>query len=197
MCVPVPFYHCFGCVLGTLCCAVAGSAMIVPAEYFDALATLDAIERERATAAYGVPTMFIAQLEHATFAGRDLSSLRTGIMAGAPCPIEVMKRVVSEMHCSELTIAYGQTESSPAITMSATGDPLEIRTATIGRALPETEVRIVAPWNNETLPAGEQGELCARGYMVMKGYDQDPGATARARSAGGPRETLPDRLVVA
>jgi fatty-acyl-CoA synthase len=129
--------------------------------------------------------MFIAELEHPEFRRFDLLSLRTGLMAGAPCPVEVMKRVVSEMHCSGITVAYGQTETSPAVTVSATTDALELRTATIGTALPGTEIRIVEPWSNRTVAAGEQGELCARGYMVMKGYDQDPDATARAIDPDG------------
>ena len=161
ICVPVPFYHCFGCVLGVLAAAVYGAAMIVPAEYFDSLATLDAIEHERATAIYGVPTMFIAQLGHPSFRGRDLSSLRTGIMAGSPCPIEVMKRVVSDMGAKEITIAYGQTEASPVITQTRTNDPLELRVNTVGRPIPGTEVKLVDPLTGEELGDGQQGELCA------------------------------------
>ena len=134
---------------------------------------------------YGVPTMFIAELEHPRFRECDISSLRTGIMAGAPCPIEVMKRVVDDMHCREMTIAYGQTEASPAVTMSGTEDELELRVATVGRALPNTEVKIVSPSNDEIVDAGEQGELCTRGYLVMKGYDDEPEATSRAIDAEG------------
>ncbi len=136
ICIPVPFYHCFGCVLGTLCAVVHGAAMIVPAEYFQAAPTLDAIERERATAIYGVPTMFIAELQDPSFAGRDLSSLRTGIMAGSPCPIEIMRQVTSRMGARELTIAYGLTEASPVVTQSSTTDPLELRCETVGRPIP-------------------------------------------------------------
>jgi len=180
ICVPVPFYHCFGCVLGVLCCTVHGAAMIVPAEHFDAEATLAAVERERATALYGVPTMFIAQLEHETFPRRDLSSLRTGIMAGSPCPIEVMKRVVDHMGASQVTIAYGLTEASPVITQTRTDDPLELRVSTVGQPIPDIEVRIVDPESGETLGDGEQGELCTRGHVVMSGYYNMPEQTAAA-----------------
>lgn len=178
ICVPVPFYHCFGCVLGVLCCAEYGAALIAPAEYFDARATLDAIEKERATSLYGVPTMFIAQLEHPTFADRDLSSLRTGIMAGSPCPIEVMKRVVDEMGASEVTIAYGLTEASPVITQTRTDDPLELRVKTVGRPIPDIEVKLVDPEDGRTLGDDEQGELCTRGHVVMVGYYNMPDATS-------------------
>ncbi len=179
ICVPVPLYHCFGCVIGTLGCVTSGAALILPSAQFDALATLEAIHAERATAVYGVPTMFIAELEHPEFGRFDLTSLRTGIMAGAPCPIEVMKRVADQMHCSEMTIAYGQTETSPGITLSRVDDSLELRVSTVGCALPCTEVKIISPGSGETAPVGEQGELCTRGYLVMKGYDQDPEATRR------------------
>jgi fatty-acyl-CoA synthase len=185
LCVPVPMFHCFGCVIGTLAAAASGATLILPSAQFDAGATLEAIHAERATALYGVPTMFIACLEHPRFREFDLTSLRTGVMAGAPCPIEVMKRVVADMHCSEMTIAYGQTESSPVITMSRVDDSVEIRCSTVGRALPATEVKIVDPLSGETVPQGEQGELCTRGYHVMKGYDEDPEATRRAIDAEG------------
>jgi fatty-acyl-CoA synthase len=185
ICVPVPFYHCFGCVLGVLCCGVYGAAMIVPAEYFNAEATLAAIERERATAVYGVPTMFIAQLEHRTFKTRDLSSLRTGIMAGSPCPIEVMKRVVDEMGATQITIAYGLTEASPVITQTRTDDPLELRVSTVGRPIPDVEVKIVDPETGQTLGDDRQGELCARGHVVMLGYYNMPGQTAAAIDGDG------------
>ena len=184
ICVPVPLYHCFGCVMGTLVCLTAGAAMVIPAARYDALATLRAIAAERATAIYGVPAMFIAELEHPQFRDFDCSSLRTGIMAGAPCPIEVMKRVVSDMHCGGMTIAYGQTESSPVITMSRADDDLERRVTTVGSVLPATEMKVVSP-NGETVAAGEQGELCTRGYLVMEGYDQDAEATARAIDGEG------------
>ncbi len=180
ICVPVPMYHCFGCVGGTMVALTSGAVMILPAPQFDALATLEAIAVERATAVYGVPTMFIAELEHPEFSRFDLSSLRTGIMAGAPCPIEVMRRVVDQMHCREMTIAYGQTESSPVITMSSVDDPLEMRVSTVGTAMPQTEVKIVSPGTGQTLPVGEQGELCTRGYLVMNMYDDEPEATRNA-----------------
>ena len=185
ICAPVPLYHCFGCVGGTLISVVTGAALILPAPVFDALATMQGIEQERATVIYGVPTMFIAELEHPEFPRFSFSSLRTGIMAGAPCPIEVMKRVVHEMHCPEMTIVYGQTETSPVITMSSVDDSLERRVSTVGQACPNTEVKIVSTATGETVPIGQQGELCTRGYLVMKGYDQDPDSTARAVDAEG------------
>ncbi len=182
--VPVPLYHCFGCVIGTLVSVVSGATLILPAATFDALSTLQAIHEERATAIYGVPTMFIAELEHPDFATFDLSSLRTGMMAGAPCPVEIMKRVVKEMHCDGMTVGYGQTESSPVITMSAVHDGLERRVSTVGQACMNTEVKIVSA-SGETAPVGEQGELCTRGYLVMKGYDQELDATRRAIDEDG------------
>jgi fatty-acyl-CoA synthase len=185
ICAPVPLYHCFGSVIGCMVSVVTGAALILPSPQFDARATLEAVERERATALYGVPTMFIAELTHPDFAQFNLTSLRTGVMAGAPCPIEVMRHVAERMHCHEMTIAYGQTESSPVITMSQVDDPMEIRVATIGAALSNTEVRIVHPETHETLPVGEQGELCTRGYLVMKGYDEDPEATDAAIDSEG------------
>jgi len=185
ICVPVPMYHCFGCVIGTMIAITSGAAMVLPAAQFDPTATLEAIAAERVSVIYGVPTMFIAELEHPEFPRFDLRSLRTGIMAGAPCPIEVMRRVVDQMHCSEMVIAYGQTESSPIITMSAPDDPLEVRVSTIGKPIADTEVRIVSTISGETVPTGEQGELCARGYMVMQGYDDEPEATRRAIDSEG------------
>ncbi len=182
--LPVPMYHCFGCVIGTVPMATVGCALILPAPTFDAAATLAAIERYRGTVIYGVPTMFIAQLDHPQFRERDLTSLRTGIMAGSPCPIEVMRRVVSDMHCPQITIAYGQTEASPAITGSPVDASLELRVGTVGAPYPNTEVKIVDPTGN-TVPVGEQGELCARGYLVMQGYDGDPEATALAIDRDG------------
>ena len=179
ICAPVPLYHCFGCVIGVMVAATHGATLILPAAQFDAEATLEAVQRERCTALYGVPTMFIAEFDHPRFASYDLSTLRTGVMAGSPCPIELMKRVVGEMHCPELTICYGQTESSPVITMSATDDSLERRVTTVGRPLPNTEVKLVDPATGQVVPLGEQGELCTRGYLVMKGYDADPEATGR------------------
>jgi fatty-acyl-CoA synthase len=185
ICAPVPLYHCFGSVIGCMVSVTSGAALILPCAQFDALATLEAIHKERATAIYGVPTMFVAELGHARFSEFDMSSIRTGVMAGAPCPIELMKKVVDRMHCHEITIIYGQTESSPGITMSSADDPLEIRVTTVGKALPNTEVKIVDPETRETLPVGEQGELCTRGYLVMKGYDADPAATADVIDAEG------------
>ncbi|MGE3314035.1 MAG: AMP-binding protein [Planctomycetaceae bacterium] len=185
ICVPVPFYHCFGCVLGVLCCGVYGAAIIVPAEYFQPDATLAAIEAERATSIYGVPTMFISQLEHATFAQRNLKSLRTGIMAGSPCPIEVMNRVASEMGAREITIAYGLTEASPVITQTRTEDPLELRVKTVGRPIPDIEVKLVEPGSSTPLGDNLQGELCTRGHVVMLGYYKMPEATAAAIDQDG------------
>ena len=179
LCIPVPFFHCFGCVLGVMACVTHGATM-VPVEIFDPLKVLQTIEAERCTAVHGVPTMFIAELEHPEFATFDLTSLRTGIMAGSNCPIEVMKRVIRDMHASEITIAYGQTESSPVITQTRTDDPLELRVATVGRALPDVEVKVVDIETGAALPPGKQGELCTRGYLVMKGYYKMPEETERA-----------------
>jgi len=184
LCIPVPFFHCFGCVLAVMACVTHGSAM-VPVETFHPETVLRTVEAERCTALHGVPTMFIAELDHPNFARYDLSSLRTGIMAGSPCPIEVMKRVIREMYMSEITIAYGQTESSPVITQTRTEDPVELRVATVGRALPDVEVKIVDIDTGATLPAGRQGELCTRGYHVMKGYYKMPEETARVIDADG------------
>jgi fatty-acyl-CoA synthase len=180
ICIPVPLYHCFGCVLGTLCCAVHGSAMIFPAEAFQAGATLAAIEQQRCTALYGVPTMFIAQFEHEDYPRRDLSSLRTGIMAGSPCPIELMKRVTQEMGASEITIGYGQTEASPLITQTRADDPIELRVGTVGQPIPGFEAKIIDVESGKELGDGQQGELCARGHGVMIGYYHMPDKTAEA-----------------
>ncbi|NIL97168.1 MAG: AMP-binding protein [Planctomycetales bacterium] len=180
ICIPVPFYHCFGCVLGTLMSAVYGTAMIVPAESFDPTATLDAIERERATVLYGVPTMFIAELEDETFGQRNLSSLRTGIMAGSPCPIEIMRKVIDRMGAREITIGYGQTEASPIVTQTRTDDPLELRVETVGRPIPGVEIKIIDPNSGQELGDNQQGELCSRGHVVMLGYYKDPQATRMA-----------------
>ncbi len=184
LCIPVPFFHCFGCVLGVLACVTHGSTM-VPVETFNPEEVLQAIEAEKCTAVHGVPTMFIAELEHPNFRRYDLSSLRTGIMAGSPCPIEVMKRVIRDMNCSDITIAYGQTEASPVITQTRTDDPIELRVATVGRALPDVEVKIVDIETGESLPPGKQGELCSRGYLVMKGYYKMAEETARAIDGEG------------
>jgi fatty-acyl-CoA synthase len=184
ICLPVPLFHCFGCVIGTMTAAMIGAACIFPAACFDPLATLEAIDTEEATAIYGVPAMFIAELNRPDFSRFRLRSLRTGIMAGSPCPIEIMKRVVDDMHCTQMLVAYGQTESTPVITMSHVDDTVETRCTTVGCPLPATEVRIASP-AGETVPAGHEGELLARGYMVMKGYDDEPEATARAIDADG------------
>jgi len=185
ICISVPFYHCFGCVLGTLCAAVYGAAMIVPGEYFGARDTLAAIEQERATAVYGVPTMFIAQLEEPSFRDRDLSSLRTGIMAGSPCPIEIMKRVIHDMGASEMTIAYGQTEASPVVTQTRTDDPIDLRVETVGQPIPGVEAKIVDARSGKELGDNEQGEFCSRGHVVMLGYYKDVDATSEAIDKDG------------
>jgi fatty-acyl-CoA synthase len=184
LCIPVPFFHCFGCVLGVMVCVTHGSTM-VPVEIFDPLKVLQVIEKERCTAVHGVPTMFIAELEHPDFSKFDLTSMRTGIMAGSVCPIEVMKRAVKEMHVTEITSVYGQTEASPGITQTRTEDSIELRVATVGRALPGAEVKIIDFESGATLPPGKQGELCARGYMVMKGYYKMPEETAKVIDADG------------
>jgi fatty-acyl-CoA synthase len=185
VCIPVPLYHCFGMGIGSLGCLASGATMVYPAESFESDATLDAIAEERCTSVYGVPTMFIAMLESPRFGDLDLSSLRTGIMAGAPCPIEVMKRVVSEMHAEEMTIAYGMTETSPASSMTRRSDDLDRRTSTVGTPLPHVEVKIVDPATGATVPCGAPGELCTRGYLVMAGYWEDPEATRSAVDAAG------------
>jgi fatty-acyl-CoA synthase len=180
VCIPVPFYHCFGMVLGNLACTTHGACMVIPAPVFDPVATLAAVESERCTSLYGVPTMFIAELEHEGFGEFDLSSLRTGIMAGSPCPIETMRRVVSEMHMAEVTICYGMTETSPVSTQTAAGDPLEKRVSTVGRVHPHVEVKIIDTESGAIVPRGDHGELCTRGYSVMLSYWDDPEATADA-----------------
>ena len=185
LCIPVPLYHCFGCVLGTLCCVALGSTMVFPSETFEAGATLAAIESERCTAIYGVPTMFIAMLEHPEYAQRNLSSLRTGIMAGSPCPIELMKRVTHEMGASEITIGYGQTEASPLVTQTVTDDPIELRVGTVGRALPGVEIKIIDSETGRELADGQSGELCSRGHVVMLGYFNLPQKTAEAIDTDG------------
>ncbi len=184
VCIPVPFYHCFGMVLGNLACTTHGAAMIIPGEAFEPLAVLETVAAERCTALHGVPTMFIAELEHPRFAELDLRSLRTGIMAGSPCPVEVMKRVQSAMHMREVTICYGMTETSPVSTQSSTDDPLDKRVSTVGRVHPHVEVKIVDPSTNRVVPRGTSGELCTRGYSVMLSYWRDPDATSRAIDAG-------------
>lgn len=178
VCIPVPFYHCFGMVLGNMACLTHGSAMVIPANYFDALATMQTVHKERCTALYGVPTMFIAEFAHPRFSEFDFTSLRTGIMAGSLCPIELMRRVIREMHCSGLTTVYGLTEASPGITQTTTEDTLERKTTTVGRVLPHTEVKIVDPQTGQDVPRGENGELCTRGYLVMNRYHNDPAGTS-------------------
>ena len=184
VCIPVPFYHCFGMVLGNLACTTHGACIVIPAPAFEPEATLRAVQDERCTSLFGVPTMFIAQLEHPRFAEFDLSSLRTGIMAGSPCPIETMRRVVSEMHMEEVTICYGMTETSPVSTQSAVDDPVDKRVGTVGRVHPHVEVKIVSPDDGRVVPRGEPGELCTRGYSVMLGYWNDPERTAEAIDRG-------------
>jgi fatty-acyl-CoA synthase len=180
VCVPVPFYHCFGMVLGCLACTSHGACLVVPGETFQPRAVLETIEAERCTSLYGVPTMFRAILEHADFGRFEVSSLRTGIMAGAPCPIELMREVVSRLHMPEVAIGYGMTETSPLSTQSARDDPLEKRVGTVGRALPHVEVAVRDPATGKVLPRGEPGEFCARGYHVMCGYWNDERATRAA-----------------
>jgi len=185
LCIPVPLYHCFGCVLGTLTSTVFGAAMVFPHESFRPDTTLDALERERCTAVYGVPTMFIAQLEHESYRRRDLGALRTGIMAGSPCPIELMKRVTENMGAEEITIGYGQTEASPLITQTRFDDPIELRVGTVGRALPGIEVQVFDPATGQAVGDDVSGELCARGHCVMLGYYNMPERTAEAIDSEG------------
>ncbi len=184
LCIPVPLYHCFGLVMGNLACLTHGSTMVYVGEGFDALATLETVEAERCTALYGVPTMFIAELDHPRFREFDLTSLRTGIMAGSPCPLEVMHKVVDAMHMDEVTIAYGMTETSPVSFQSNISDPLERRVSTVGRVHPHLEVKIVDA-EGRTVPRGEKGELCTRGYSVMLGYWEKPDATASVLDTDG------------
>jgi fatty-acyl-CoA synthase len=184
LCIPVPLYHCFGMVLGALTCAAVGAGMVFPGEGFDAEATLAAIARYKCTALHGVPTMFIAQLDHPNFANYDTSTLRTGIMAGAPCPIDTMRAVIDRMHMREVTIGYGMTETSPLSFQSRTDDPIDRRVSTVGRILPHVEVKIVDA-NGKVARLGESGELCTRGYGVMRGYWDDPERSAEAIDAAG------------
>ena len=184
LCIPVPLYHCFGMVLGVLTCTAVGAGMVFPGEGFDAEATLAAVARYKCTALHGVPTMFIAQLEHPNFANYDTSTLRTGIMAGAPCPIDTMRAVIDRMHMREVTIGYGMTETSPLSFQSRTDDPIDRRVSTVGRILPHVEVKIVDA-NGKVARLGESGELCTRGYGVMRGYWDDPERSAEALDAAG------------
>jgi fatty-acyl-CoA synthase len=185
VCIPVPLYHCFGMVIGNLACSLSGACIVYPEAGFDPLATLEAMAAERCTSIYGVPTMFIAELDHPSFSEFDLSSLRTGIMAGSPCPIEVMRRVGSEMGVDEMTIAFGMTETSPASTMVRPADTLEHRCETVGEAMPHTEIKIVDPDTERTVGRGESGEFRTRGYLVMSGYWDEPERTAEAVDASG------------
>jgi len=184
VCIPVPFYHCFGMVLGNLACTTHGSTMVIPSDNFDPLKTLQAAAAERCTSLYGVPTMFIAELDHPQFAEFDYSTLRTGIMAGSPCPVEVMKKVQSKMHMPQVTIMYGMTETSPVSTQTTLDDPLEKQTATVGRIHPHVEIKVVDPESGNVVPRGATGELCTRGYNVMLGYWNNPEATQQAIDAG-------------
>ncbi|THA75778.1 AMP-binding protein [Streptomyces sp. LRa12] len=184
VCLPVPFYHCFGMVMGNLGATSHGACIVIPAPSFEPAATLEAVQRERCTSLYGVPTMFIAELNLPDFASYDLTSLRTGIMAGSPCPVEVMKRVVAEMHMGQVSICYGMTETSPVSLQTRMDDDLEHRTGTVGRVLPHIEVKVVDPVTGVTLPRGEAGELRTRGYSVMLGYWEEPGKTAEAIDPG-------------
>ncbi|WP_319524123.1 AMP-binding protein [uncultured Desulfosarcina sp.] len=179
MCLPVPLFHCFGCVLGVLAAVTHGTAMVI-LEKFDPVQVMASVEQERCTALYGVPTMFIAVLEHRLFDKFDFSSLRTGIMAGSPCPVPVMRQVIERMHMNEITICYGLTENSPVMTQTLPDDDLHRRTETVGRAMPRIEIKIVDPETGQLLPAGQQGEVCCRGYSVMKGYYKMPEATQKA-----------------
>jgi fatty-acyl-CoA synthase len=185
ICIPVPYYHCFGMGMGNLGATTHGATMVIPAPGFDPAATLRAVQDERCTSLYGVPTMFIAELGLPGFAGYDLSSLRTGIMAGSPCPVEVMKRVVSEMGMTQVTICYGMTETSPVATQTGADDDLERRTATVGRVHPHLEIKLADPVTGETVPRGATGEFCTRGYSVMRGYWNEPDKTAEAIDAEG------------
>ncbi|MCK4581039.1 MAG: AMP-binding protein, partial [Dehalococcoidia bacterium] len=185
VCVPVPFYHCFGMVLANLACASHGATVVIPGEYFAPLATLQAVEKERCTALYGVPAMFIAELDHPEFGDFDLSSLRTGLIGGAPCPVEVMRKVNELMHADEITLAYGETEASPICNQTPVDASLEDRTSTVGPPLAHVEVKVIDRDSGELLPCGQQGEICCRGYNVMPGYHNDPEATAKVIDHAG------------
>ena len=183
VCIPVPFYHCFGMVLGNLACTSHGACMVVPGEAYEPEAVMESVQAERCTSLYGVPTMFIGELDHPRFSEFEFSSLRTGIMAGSPCPVEVMRKVQSQMHMPEVTICYGMTETAPVSTQSATDDPLAKRVSTVGRIHPHVEIKIVDPNNRQVVPRGQSGELCTRGYSVMLGYWNNPEATSQAIDA--------------
>ncbi len=183
ICIPVPFYHCFGMVMGNLAATSHGACMVIPAPTFDPVATLQAVQAERCTSLYGVPTMFIAELSTPDFADYDLSSLRTGIMAGSPCPVEVMKQVIERMSMTEVSICYGMTETSPVSTQTRADDSLDRRVSTVGRVGPHLEVKVIDPETGRTVPRGTPGELCTRGYSVMLGYWEQPDKTAEAVDA--------------
>ncbi len=185
LCIPVPFYHCFGMVLGNITSVSHGAAMILPAPHFSPLQTLQTVAQERCTALHGVPTMFIAELDHPQFREFDLSTLRTGIMAGSPCPVEIMKRVIADMHCAEITIACGMTEASPLCNMTEADDSLENRVGTVGRVMPHQEQKIIDPISGRILPRGAHGELCYRGYQIMRGYYNNPEGTRAAIDEAG------------
>jgi fatty-acyl-CoA synthase len=185
VCIPVPFYHCFGMVLGNLACTTHGACIVLPDAAFEPRSVLEAVEAERCTSLYGVPTMFIAELDHPDFDKFDYSTLRTGIMAGSPCPVEVMRKVIERMHMDEVTICYGMTETSPVSTQTTADDPLERRVSTVGRVHPHVEIKIVDPINGRVVPRGEPGELLTRGYSVMLGYWNDPERTAEAIDRAG------------
>ena len=185
VCIPVPLYHCFGMGIGNLGCITSGATIVYPAPSFEPLATLQAIAEERCTSVYGVPTMFIGMLDHPQFADFDLTSLRTGMMAGSPCPIEVMRRVISGMHAEQVTIAYGMTETAPVSFLTRPSDSIERRVTTVGTVMPHTEAKVIDPVTGEAVPVGTPGEICSRGYLVMQGYWEDPAATAGAIDADG------------
>jgi fatty-acyl-CoA synthase len=185
VCIPVPFYHCFGMVLGNLACTTHGACIVLPDAAFEPRSVLEAVEAERCTSLYGVPTMFIAELDHPDFDRFDYSTLRTGIMAGSPCPVEVMRKVIERMHMDEVTICYGMTETAPVSTQTTADDPLERRVSTVGRVHPHVEIKIVDPLDNKVVPRGEPGELLTRGYSVMLGYWNDPERTAEAIDRAG------------
>jgi len=180
VCIPVPFYHCFGMVLGNLACTTHGATMVIPGEAYDPLAVMQTVQQERCTSLYGVPTMFIGELEHPRFKEFDFSTLRTGIMAGSPCPVEVMKKVQTVMHIPEMTIAYGMTETSPVSTQCATDDPLDKRVGTVGKVHPHVEIKIIDPATGDVVPRGTTGEFCSRGYHLMRGYWNNEEATRHA-----------------
>jgi len=183
--MPMPFFHCYGCVIGTMSALNSGAALILPNWTFEARTTLRAVQEEQGTSLYGGPTMYVAEMALPDFKSFNLTSLRTGMMSGAPCPIELMNRVLDEMHCKELIIAYGQTETSPVCTLSDAGDSIEVRVNTVGRAMAQTEIKVVSTVTGEEVATGEQGEVCARGFVVMKGYDGDPEGTAKVIDAEG------------